>query len=85
MFSDFKTRGFGLEDSQITRTDRLDRLVLVLALAPPLGGVDRHVAAPPSSAVVIHGMYVMSTTPRPRTPSIGIAAAVTSSSGFLKR
>ena len=33
MFSDFKTRGFGLEDSQIARTDRLDRLVLVLALA----------------------------------------------------
>ena len=39
----------------------------------------------PSSAVVIHGMYVMSTTPRPRTPNIGNAAAVTSSSGFLKR
>ena len=33
MFSDFKTRGFNLEDSQIARTDRLDRLVLVLALA----------------------------------------------------
>ena len=33
MFSDFKTRGFNLEDSQITRTDRLDRLVLGLALA----------------------------------------------------
>src|SRR3954464_1036487 len=33
MFSDFKTRGFGLEDSHIARTDRLDRLVLVLALA----------------------------------------------------
>ena len=33
MFSDFKTRGFTREDSQIARTDRLDRLVLVLALA----------------------------------------------------
>src|SRR4051794_2653387 len=33
MFSDFKTRGFNLEASQIERTDRLDRLVLVLALA----------------------------------------------------
>ena len=33
MFSDFKTRGFNLADSQITRTDRLDRLVLVLSLA----------------------------------------------------
>jgi hypothetical protein len=33
MFSDFKTRGFNLEDSQIQRTDRLDRLMLVLSLA----------------------------------------------------
>src|SRR3954451_809763 len=33
MFSDFKTRGFNLEASQIERTDRLDRFVLVLALA----------------------------------------------------
>lgn len=33
MFSDYKTRGFNLEDSQIQRTDRLDRLVLVLGLA----------------------------------------------------
>ena len=33
MFSDYKTRGFNLEDSHIERTDRLDRLVLVLSLA----------------------------------------------------
>src|SRR5215211_6522780 len=33
MFSDFKTRGCNREASQIERTDRLDRLVLVLALA----------------------------------------------------
>jgi len=33
MFSDYKTRGFDLEDSHIERTDRLDRLVLVLSLA----------------------------------------------------
>ena len=33
MVSDLKTRGFNLEDSQIQRTDRLDRLVLVLSLA----------------------------------------------------
>ena len=33
MFSDLKTRGFNLEDSQIQRTDRLGRLVLVLSLA----------------------------------------------------
>ncbi len=33
MFADYKTRGFNLEDSQIERADRLDRLVLVLSLA----------------------------------------------------
>lgn len=33
MFSDYKRRGFNLEDSQIERTDRLDRLILVLSLA----------------------------------------------------
>ena len=33
MFSDYKTRGFNLEDSQIERTGRLDRLILVLSLA----------------------------------------------------
>ncbi len=33
LFSDFKTRGFGLEDSQIRHPDRLSRLILVMALA----------------------------------------------------
>jgi len=33
MFSDFKTRGFGLEDSHLQRPERLDRLILVMALA----------------------------------------------------
>jgi hypothetical protein len=33
MFSDFKGRGFGLEDSQIRIPERLDRLILVMALA----------------------------------------------------
>ena len=33
MFSDFKSRGFGLEDSQLQRTDRMDRLMLVMKLA----------------------------------------------------
>ena len=32
-FSDFKSRGFGLEDSQLQRTDRMDRLILVMSLA----------------------------------------------------
>jgi len=33
MFSDFKSRGFGLDDTQIRYPDRLARLVLVVALA----------------------------------------------------
>ena len=33
MFSDFKSRGFGLEDSHLQRPERLDRLILVMALA----------------------------------------------------
>lgn len=33
MFSDFKTRGFGLEDTHLQRPERVARLVLVLALA----------------------------------------------------
>jgi Transposase DDE domain len=33
MFSDFKSRGFGLEHTQIQYPDRLSRLILVMALA----------------------------------------------------
>jgi hypothetical protein len=33
MFPDFKTRGFGLEDSHRERSDRMARLILVMALA----------------------------------------------------
>jgi hypothetical protein len=33
MFSDFKSRGFGIEHSQIQHPDRLARLILVMALA----------------------------------------------------
>lgn len=33
MFSDVKSRGFGLEDTQIRYADRLDRLILVMSLA----------------------------------------------------
>lgn len=33
MFSDFKTRGFGLESSKIQYPDRLSKLILVMALA----------------------------------------------------
>ena len=33
MFSDFKSRGFGVEDTQIQHPDRLGRLLLVMALA----------------------------------------------------
>ena len=33
MFSDFKTRGFGIAQSQIKKPDRLARLILVMAIA----------------------------------------------------
>jgi hypothetical protein len=33
MFSDFKTRGFGLSDTQLTDPERLERLMLIMALA----------------------------------------------------
>jgi hypothetical protein len=33
MFSDFKSRGFELEDSQLEHADRLERLLLIMALA----------------------------------------------------
>ena len=33
MFSDFKSRGFQLEDTQLQAADRLDRLLLIMALA----------------------------------------------------
>jgi hypothetical protein len=33
MFSDFKSRGFGIEDTHIYHADRLSRLVLVMSLA----------------------------------------------------
>ncbi len=33
MFSDFKGRGFELEDSQLKHADRLERLILIMALA----------------------------------------------------
>ncbi|MGZ5031128.1 MAG: transposase, partial [Methylobacter sp.] len=37
MFSDFKSRGFELENSQLRQADRLERLVLIMALAPCIG------------------------------------------------
>jgi hypothetical protein len=33
MFSDFKSRGFELEDSQLKQPDRLERMVLIMAIA----------------------------------------------------
>lgn len=33
MFSDLKSRGFGLMQSQIQKPDRLDRLILIMSLA----------------------------------------------------
>src|SRR4051812_532175 len=43
MFSDFKTRGFNLEDSQIARTDPAGPARSSAGAGPPLGGVDRNV------------------------------------------
>ena len=49
MFSDFKTRGFGITQSQIKRPDRLTRLILVLAIAMywtvSTGATEEHHAA----------------------------------------
>jgi hypothetical protein len=33
MFSDFKSRGFGIANSQLKHTDRLERLILILTIA----------------------------------------------------
>jgi hypothetical protein len=33
MFSDFKSRGFGLESSQLSQADRAERLVLIMAMS----------------------------------------------------
>ena len=33
MFSDFKSRGFGLMQSQIQKPDRMERLLLIMAIA----------------------------------------------------
>ena len=33
MFSDFKSRGFRFQDTHLQRTDRISRMLLVLAIA----------------------------------------------------
>ena len=33
VFSDFKTRGFGIAQSQIKKPERMERLILVMAIA----------------------------------------------------
>ena len=33
MFSDFKSRGFGITKTQLKHADRIERLILVLAIA----------------------------------------------------
>ena len=33
LFSDYKSRGFGLEDTQLQRPDRISRMLLVIAIA----------------------------------------------------
>jgi len=53
MFSHFKSRGFGIEDTQLRYADRLDRLILVMALyvagpGPLCRGLHRPVGRPSS-------------------------------------
>src|SRR5215203_4989118 len=55
MFSDFKTRGFNLEASQIERTDRRDRLVRVsrwrsIGRSPPDCGTPLKTEPPPKKS-----------------------------------
>jgi hypothetical protein len=38
MFSDFKSRGFGITQTHLKRPDRIERLILVLTVAPRLRG-----------------------------------------------
>ena len=71
MFSDFKTRGFGLEDSHIRLPERLDHLVLVMALAlywavstGMWDAADRPTPAEKNSPLTGHA-----TTPEPSPPS----------------
>ena len=49
MFSDFKSRGFGLMQSHIQKPDRLDRLILIMSIAlywaVSCGAFDEHKAA----------------------------------------
>jgi hypothetical protein len=33
MFSDFKSRGFAITDTHVTKVDRLERLILILTIA----------------------------------------------------
>jgi hypothetical protein len=33
MFSDFKSRGFAITDTHITKVDRLEKLILILTIA----------------------------------------------------
>ena len=49
MFSDFKSRGFGLMQSHIQKPDRLDRLILIMSIAlywaVSCGAFDEHQTA----------------------------------------
>jgi hypothetical protein len=49
MFSDFKSRWFGLMQSQIQKPERLERLILIMAIAMywavSSGAYDEHITA----------------------------------------
>ena len=53
MFADFKSRGFGIEDTQLRYADRLDRLILVMALALYIAGARGSI---PAARGERHGM-----------------------------
>ncbi len=89
MFSDFKSRGFGVENTQIQYPDRLARLLLVMALAlysavsTGLWDEAYHVTPAEAGSVVsqfeIRGAWTPASAPRPMT---AIGRAVTGSTAL---
>lgn len=79
MFSDFKTRGFGLEDSHLQRHDRMARLILVMALAlfwaVSTGMWDAVHHATPDEKRFRHASLATSAAAWPRSSSAASAAS----------
>lgn len=83
MFSDFKTRGFGLEDTRLRSAERVDHLVLIMTLAMYWCVQTGHRDAcesptplekkPPSSTIPNTGASASSPAPASRGSSAGCA------------